>query len=158
MGLNYLDYFNTNQLKKVDELQRTIDFYMRWEVNGDEFENEQDFEDAVREKLENSGFDVLDKQNVKNTQEVVRGLFSENVKAQIPDISIQCAEGLVFLELKFRNTPANYEADIDKVNNYLEKGECAAAGVLFMDTTRYEGWKLCSKGRQDTYYYYWDLE
>lgn len=155
--MNYLDYFNTNPLKKIDELCQVIDFYMRWEVNGDEFGDEQDFEDVVREKLENSGFEVLDKQNVKNTQEAVRGLFSKNVKAQIPDISVQCAEGLVFLELKFCNTPSNYEADLDKVNNYLEKGECAAGGVLFMDTTRYEGWNVCSKGALNNYYYYWEL-
>lgn len=157
MGLNYFDYFNTNPLKTIDDLRSVIDFYMRWEINGDEFGDEQDFEDAVREKLEESGFEVIEKQNVKNTQEAVRGLFS-NIKAQIPDISVQCAEGLVFLELKRCNTPANYEADIDKVNNYLEKGECAAAGVLFIDTTRYEEWKLCTKGKLDTYYYYWDLE
>ena len=157
MGQNYFDYFKTSHLKTVEELDKVIKFFMRWEINGDNFDVEQDFEDAVREKLENSGFEVLEKQNVKNTQEAVRGLFS-NVKAQIPDISVQCEEGLVFLELKFRNTPANYEADIDKVNNYLEKGECAAAGVLFMATTQYEEWNVCAKGSLDNYYYYWELE
>lgn len=156
--MNYLDYFNTDRQKTIDELYSAVNYYMKWEANGDDFDDEQDFEDAVREKLENSGFEVLEKHNVKNTQESVRGLFSANVKAQIPDIAIQCAEGLVFLELKFCNTPAMYEADIDKVNNYLKKGECAAAGVLFMDTTRYEDWKLCVKGKQNRYYYYWDLE
>ncbi len=154
---NLYDKIRNSVRKSVDDLNRVIDFYMKWEVNGDDFSDEQDFEDAVREKLKKSGFRVLDKQNVKNTQESVRGLFSENVKAQIPDISVQCAEGLVFLELKFCNTPANYDADVDKTNNYLEKGECKAAGVLFMDTTQYEEWNACTKWTYDRYYYYWEL-
>lgn len=154
--MNYLDYISEPSLKSFDELRQTINYYMKWEVNGDEFENEQDFEDAVREKLEDSGFVVLEKQNVKNTQQAVRGLFS-NVKAQIPDISVQCAEGLVFLELKFCNTPANYNADIDKANNYLTKGECVAAGVLFMDATQREEWVACHKGTFNRYYYFLEL-
>lgn len=144
--------------KSIEELRQMVENYMKFTVNGNNFSNEQDFEDNIREMLEDAEFIVLEKHNVENTQAIGRQLFSENMKSKIPDISILCAEGLVFLELKFCNTPAMYQADVEKAARYLDEGECEAAGVLFMDTTQYPGWKRCLRGLRNKYYYYWELE
>lgn len=154
---NYLDFFGGKQKKSIDELRQTVENYMKFTVNGDNFSNEQDFEDDVRNMLEGADFIVLEKHNVENTQAIGRQLFSENMKSKIPDISVLCAEGLVFLELKYCSTPAMYEADMEKAAKYLEEGECEAAGVLFMDTTQYQGWKRCLRSFRNKYYYYWEL-
>lgn len=155
---NYFNLLGGQRKKSIEELRQTVENYMKFTVNGDNFSNEQEFEKNIRDMLEGADFIVLEKHNVENTQAIGRQLFSENMKSKIPDISILCAEGLVFLELKFCNTPAMYEADMEKVAKYLEEGECEAAGVLFMDTTQYQGWKRCYRGFRDSYYYYWELE
>ena len=55
-------------MKTINDLQTSVDFYMEWLVNGDNFEVEQDFEDDLREYLMNDGFDVMDKRNVEKYQ------------------------------------------------------------------------------------------
>ena len=141
-------------MKTINDLQTSVDFYMEWLVNGDNFEVEQDFEDDLREYLMNDGFDVMDKRNVENTNEAVsERLFSGRVEDQIPDIAVDCFNGLVFLELKFCDSPSLYSADVKKVNRFLEKNKCQAAGVLFLDNVKREGWKAC-RGNNDYNYYF----
>ena len=144
----------SDEINNISDLQRSVEFYMEWLVNGDVFEIEQDFEDDLREYLSNEGFDVLDKQNVENTNEAVAGrFFSGRVEDQIPDIAVDCFDGLVFLELKYCDGPALYNADVDKVNKFLEKDKCQAAGVLFLDNVKRDGWKVC-RGNNDYNYYF----
>ncbi len=142
--------------KYISELSSTIDKYMKNTVNGDLFENEQDFEDAVRKILKEKGFKVQEKQNVENAiKEVNERSFSGDVENKIPDIVIECREGLVFLELKFENSPAMYLDDRMKVLDYKKQQKCAVAGVLFLDMKQYHGWERCVAN--PAYYYYWDL-
>lgn len=142
--------------KYISELSSTIDQYMKNTINGDQFKNEQDFEDAVRKMLKEKGFKVQEKQNVENAiKEVNERSFSGDVENKIPDIVIECREGLVFLELKFENSPAMYLDDRMKVLDYKKQQKCAAAGVLFLDKKQYHGWERCVAN--PAYYYYWDL-
>jgi hypothetical protein len=143
-------------LNTIDELCTIIEHYMRFEVDGDNFRDEQHFENAVRAVLEQAGFKVQPKQDVKNTIASVNEKYFGDVNRQIPDISIQCKDGLVFLELKFKNTPQKYIEDIEKIANYLRLGKCDAAGVLFLDDTQYSGWEQCKKNPK--YYYFWQLK
>ena len=143
-------------LNTIDELCAIIEHYMKFEVDGDNFRDEQHFENAVRAVLEQAGFKVQPKQDVKNTIASVNEKYFGDVNRQIPDISIQCKDGLVFLELKFKNTPQKYIEDIEKVANYLRLGKCDAAGVLFLDDTQYSGWEQCKKNPK--YYYFWQLK
>jgi hypothetical protein len=48
--------------KCILELSSTIDKYMKNTIDGDQFEDEQDFEDDVREMLKAKGFIVQEKQ------------------------------------------------------------------------------------------------
>ena len=142
--------------KCISELNSTIDKYMKNTVNGDQFKNEQNFEDAIRTMLKDKGFKVQEKQNVENAiKEVNERSFSGELEREIPDIAVECREGLVFLELKFKNTDAMYSEDIRKVQDYREKKKCAAAGVLFLDKEQYRGWEHCVAN--PAYYYYLDL-
>lgn len=144
-----------SSLKTIKELSIAVNNFMRYEVDGDMFANEQDFENAVRTMLEQEGFVVLEKHNVENTRELVERHFSSDVNLQIPDISVQCKDGLVFLELKFKNTPNNYQADEEKISNYLKEKKCVVAGVLFLDEIHYKDWVQCQQNKK--YYYYWQL-
>ena len=142
--------------KCILELQSTIDYYMKNTINGDLLDDEQEFEDAVRTMLKDKGFKVQEKQNVENAiKEVNERSFSGEVENKIPDIAVECHEGLVFLELKLNDSEPLYIADTKKVQEYLDKKKCAAAGVLFLDMKQYHGWKHCMAN--PTYYYYWDL-
>lgn len=142
--------------KYISELSSTIDKYMKNTINGDQFENEQDFEDAIRTMLKDKGFKVQEKQNVENAiKEVNERSFSGEVENKIPDIAAECHEGLVFLELKLNDSEPLYIADTKKVQEYLDKKKCTAAGVLFLDIKQYHGWERCVAN--PTYYYYWDL-
>lgn len=147
------EYINT---KYISELSSTIDKYMKSTINGDQFEHEQDFEDAIRTMLKDKGFKVQDKQNVENAiKEISERRFSEKIEGKIPDIAIECCEGLVFLELKLNDPEPLYLDDRMKVQDYRDKKKCAAAGVLFLDMKQYHGWERCVAN--PTYYYYWDL-
>ena len=139
-------------MKTFEDLRRTIDKYMKYYINGDNFEDEQEFENDIRDMLIDEGFDILPKVCVSNAQAMSEGV--SNVKRQIPDITVNCEDGQAFLELKFCRDNTAYNSDIDKVNNYLAKGECEAAGVLFMDDNQ-EEWKLCLAN--STYTYFWAL-
>lgn len=142
--------------KCILELSSTIDKYMKNTINGDHFENEQDFEDAIRTMLKDKGFKVQEKQNVENAiNELNEKNFSEGIEKKIPDIAVECREGLVFLELKFKNTDAMYSEDMRKVQNYRVEKKCTAAGVLFLDEVQHYDWERCIAN--PTYYYYWDL-
>ena len=142
--------------KCISELQSTIDYYMKNTINGDLLDDEQEFEDAVRNVLKAKGFIVQEKQNVENAiKELNEKNFSEEIEKKIPDIAVECREGLVFLELKFKNTDAMYSEDMRKVQNYRVEKKCTAAGVLFLDKKQYHGWEHCVAN--PTYYYYWDL-
>ena len=142
--------------KCISELSSTIDKYMKNTINGDQFKNEQDFEDAIRTMLKDNGFKVQEKQNVENAiKEVNERSFSGELEREIPDIIVECREGLVFLELKLNDSEPLYIADIKKVQDYREKKKCAAAGVLFLDKEQYHGWEHCVAN--PAYYYYWDL-
>lgn len=142
--------------KCISELQSTIDYYMKNTINGDQFKNEQDFEDAIRTMLKANGFIVQDKQNVENAiNELNEKNFSEEIEKKIPDIIVECRKGLVFLELKLNDSEPLYIADIKKVQEYRDKKKCAAAGVLFLDMKQYHGWERCVAN--PAYYYYWDL-
>ena len=156
---NYLDFFGgiKGGLKSIDELRRVVGYYMRFEVDGDKFNDEQDFENEVRKLLKAHGFKIQDdKHNVENAiNEAKERLFAGRVEDKIPDIVVECAEGLVFLELKFKNTDTMYNSDIEKVQQYRKLKECAAAGVLFLDEKYILGWLQCQKNKK--YYYYWDL-
>lgn len=149
-------YVAKGQQKTIDDLCRVVENYMRLKVDGDKFTDEKHFERAVRDMLEQAGFKVQPKQDVKNTIASVNEKYFGDVNRQIPDISIQCKDGLVFLELKFKNTPQKYIEDIEKVANYLRLGKCDAAGVLFLDDTQYSGWEQCKKNPK--YYYFWQLK
>ena len=141
--------------KCISELSSTIDKYMKNTINGDQFENEQDFEDAIRTMLKDNGFKVQEKQNVENAiKELNEKNFSEEIEKKIPDIAVECREGLVFLELKFKNTDAMYSEDMRKVQNYRVEKKCTA-GVLFLDEERRYAWKRCIAN--SSYYYYWNL-
>ena len=142
--------------KYILELSSTIDKYMKNTINGDQFKNEQDFEDAIRTMLKDKGFKVQEKQSVENAiKEVSERHFSGKIEGNIPDIAVECREGLVFLELKLKNSAAMYLSDERKVQNYREKKKCAAAGVLFLDKEQYPNWVQCETNT--AYYYYWDL-
>lgn len=144
-----------NEKKTIDELYRAIEAFMEFDVEGDEYDVEQDFEDAIRTMLEEEGFNVLPKQDVENTQNSVEGLFSENVDRQIPDISVHCDEGLAMLEMKYCREPKDYEEDIRKVKNYIVQGKCRYGGVLFLDETPRANWNTC--GIDENYYYLWEI-
>ena len=142
--------------KYISELSSTIDKYMKNTINGDQFKNEQDFEDAIRTMLKDNGFKVQEKQNVENAiKEVNERSFSGELEREIPDIIVECREGLVFLELKLNDSEPLYVADRMKVQDYRDKKKCAAAGVLFLDMKQYHGWECCVAN--PAYYYYWDL-
>lgn len=142
--------------KCISELRSTIDHYMKNTIEGDLFENEQDFEDAIRTMLKDKGFKVQEKKNVENAiKEISERRFSGKIEGKIPDIIVECREGLVFLELKLNDSEPLYIADIKKVQDYREKKKCAAAGVLFLDKEQYHGWEHCVAN--PAYYYYWDL-
>lgn len=139
----------------IDALRLCVNLYMYNTIDGDKFKNEQEFEDDIRNMLKGVGFKVLEKHNVENTKIIYERDFAD-VEKQIPDIAIQCIDGLVFLELKFKRSPQVYLDDIEKVNNYLKKGKCAAAGVLFLDDVYRDRWKQCQKNHK--YYNYWQLD
>ena len=142
--------------KYISELSSTIDKYMKNTINGDHFENEQAFEDDVRKMLKAKGFIVQEKQTVENAiKEVSERHFSGKIEGKIPDIAVECREGLVFLELKLNDPEPLYLDDRMKVQDYRDKKKCAAAGVLFLDMKQYHGWEHCVAN--PTYYYYWDL-
>lgn len=142
--------------KYISELSSTIDKYMKNSVNGDQFKNEQDFEDAIRTMLKAKGFIVQEKQNVENAiKEISERSFSGELEREIPDIIVECREGLVFLELKFKNTDAMYSEDMRKVQDYRDKKKCAAAGVLFLDKEQHCRWERCLAN--PNYYYHWQL-
>ncbi len=156
---NYLDFFGgmKGSLKSIDELRLVVNNYMRYEVDGDKFNDEQEFENEVRKLLKAHGFKIQDdKHNVENAiNEAKERLFAGRVEDKILDIVVECAEGLVFLELKFKNTDTMYNSDIEKVQQYRKLKECAAAGVLFLDEGYRYGWLKCLKNPK--YYYCWDL-
>ena len=143
--------------KCISELRSTIDKYMKNTVNGDQFENEQDFEDAIRTMLKEKGFKVQEKQNVENAIKAINERsFSGEVENKIPDIAVECRDGLVFLELKLNDSEPLYIADITKVQDYRKKEECAAAGILFLDEEQYHSWERCLANPK--YSYLWDLK
>ena len=142
--------------KCISELQSTIDYYMKKTVNGDQFKNEQDFEDAIRTMLKAKGFIVQEKQNIENAiKELNEKNFSEEIEKKIPDIAVECRKGLVFLELKFKNTDAMYSEDMRKVQEYRDQKKSVAAGVLFLDKKQHPNWVKCEANTD--YYYYWNL-
>lgn len=140
------------------DLYTAIDEYMQKNVDGKQFAYERDFEMAVRKILKNSGFDIPEKQNIKNTKEdLINEDNSANIDSQIPDIVVKSAKGLVFLELKFQRELNRYIDDLKKVKAYLDEKKCSNAGVLFLDQTEkhFKGWKRCNKN--ETYSYLWCL-
>ena len=140
-------------MKTIDELHSYLDFYMTWKVNGDKFFIEQDFEDALREVLDDAGFEVLEKQDVEHANEAVSGrTMSGRVERLIPDIAVACEDGLVFLELKFCRELSAYDDDIEKCQRFLDEEKCAAAGVLFLDDEPRAGWKACRCNKDFNYY------
>ncbi len=142
--------------KTIDDLCRVVEHYMKYEVDGDCFSDEQHFENAVRAVLAQASFDVREKQDVKNAVESINERCFGDINRQIPDIEIHCADGLVFLELKFKRSPNVYQEDEEKCANYLKQGKCNAAGVLFLDDTERLNWKQCLKNTK--YYYLWKLQ
>lgn len=142
-------------MKTIDDLENAIRSYMDFDVEGSDFEVEQDFEDAVKEMLIDEGFKVLPKKNVENTNKLIEGTFSKNVDRQIPDISVECEDGIVMLELKFCREPSVYADDEDKVEGYLKADKCDVAGVLFLDDVMRKDWKTC--GMNDDFNYKFDL-
>ena len=149
-------YVAKGQQKTIDDLCRVVEHYMKYEVDGDCFSDEQHFENAVRAVLAQASFDVREKQDVKNAVESINERCFGNINRQIPDIEIYCADGIVFLELKFKRTPQVYQEDEEKCANYLKQGKCNAAGVLFLDDTERLNWKRCLKNTK--YYYLWKLQ
>ena len=142
--------------KYISELSSTIDKYMKNTINGDQFKNEQNFEDAIRTMLKDNGFKVQEKQNVENAiEEVNERSFSGELERKIPDIIVECREGLVFLELKLNDPKPLYIADTKKVQEYLDKKKCTATGILFLDKKQYPNWVQCKANT--AYYYYWYL-
>lgn len=144
--------------KTIQELLTFIDNYMSQTIDGDNFNAEQDFEDEIRAVLEEEGFEVLEKHNVRNIQKMLSEGIG-NVEDMIPDIVVDCAEETMFLELKYCNTIPMYDADIQKVQDYVAEEETRAAGVLFLDTNKMAGcvgWKMCAAN--DEYYYFFDYE
>lgn len=142
--------------KTIQELRQTVENYMKFQVDGDKFSSEQEFEDEVRAMLINAGFIVQDKHNVNNANKIAEERHFSRIEDQIPDIAVECAEGLVFLELKLKNNDAMYEMDKLKVRDFVIYKKCVAAGVLFLDEKYRQGWIQCQKNR--IYYYYWDLK
>lgn len=136
----------------IKDLFDTINDYMYNKVDGDDFELEQDFEDAIRDLLEEACFNVLPKKNVENTQKMIaeRRVYG-TVEDQIPDIAILCEDGLVFLELKLRATPQEYDEDIQKVNTYEKLGKCKVGGVLFLSEVQRQGWTTCQANKSYCY-------
>lgn len=134
----------------IKDLFDTINDYMYNKVDGDDFELEQDFEDAIRDLLETECFNVLPKKNVENTER----MFCEgvNVDNQIPDIAVKCDDGSVLLELKLRRSQADYDSDIQKVENYVDQEKCDVGGVLFLDNEEQEDWKTCNANPRYWYY------
>ena len=156
-GSNKLDRLKACANKKsISDLKITVGDYMKNTINGDQFEEEKDFEDDIREMLKAKGFIVQEKQNVENAiKEISERRFSGKIEGKIPDIAIECCEGLVFLELKLNDPEPLYLDDRMKVQDYRDKNKCTAAGVLFLDKKQYHGWEHCVAN--PTYYYYWDL-
>lgn len=144
--------------KTIQELLTFIDNYMSQTIDGDNFNAEQDFEDEIRAVLEEEGFEVLEKHNVRNIQKMLSEGVG-NVEDKIPDIVVDCVESLMFLELKYCNTLTMYENDILKAKRYVDEEKCCAAGVLFLDTNKMAGcgeWKMCAAN--DNYYYFFGYE
>lgn len=141
--------------KTVAELNAVVENYMKNVVNGDDFKDEQDFEDAVRKMLSEQRFEVLPKKNVNNITSMVRESQFSNVDDQIPDIVVNCKEGSVFIELKLRREEADYNSDIAKVKNYLSRKKCSYVGVLFLDDKIHVGWNQCQRNKK--YYYLWKI-
>ena len=143
-----------------------IESYMRWEVNGDDFQRENKdghrlehaFEDAVIEKLESENFKVLGKHNVRNTEKLLEEkLFAESVGNMIPDIAVVFGDKVALLELKYNNDITKYDQDEDKIKKYLPREKCIASGVLFLDYQYHKGWTLCLNSGDTNYYYFWRL-
>lgn len=135
----------------IKDLFDTINDYMYNKVDGDAFENEQDFEDAIRELLDENCFNVV---SSRHTVANVEKLLSEgvgNVEDQIPDIVVSCDDGVVFIELKLRRSPEDYESDIKKVQNYIKQGKCDDGAVLFLDNVRRQGWTICQANKAYNY-------
>lgn len=152
---NNFDSIRSKPEKTIADLRRTVDHYMRNGVDGDAFSNELEFENAVRRMLKESGFEVLDKHNVANTNAMVEERHFTDVDAQIPDLAVLCAEGLVLIEVKLRREESAYKSDIDKTSIYVRKHKCVAAGSLFLDNEYHTGWVRCLAN--DKYYYYWKV-
>ena len=149
---NTIKQLQNNQMHTYDDLCSTIEEYMEQSVDGEQFRLEEDFEEALRKFLRRDGFEVLDKRNVKNIKELCEVKSAVNVDAQVPDISIQCAEGLVFLELKFQRELNDYIDDLRKVQTFLKKKKCSNAGVLFLDNQKnHKEWKMCNKNSEYSY-------
>lgn len=154
-----------DSLHTIDNLRKIIDNYMTWDVNGKEFKTENAdghklefaFEDALREMLDNKGFKVFGKHNVRNINKLItEKYFSGDVDDKVPDIAVECINGLVLLEIKYCNKPEMYKRDDEKIAEYLRRDKCVAAGVLFLDEKQYPEWKKCYKNTD--YYYRWKLE
>lgn len=138
----------------IQELFNVIDNYMSEAIDGDDFELEQDFEDAIRAKLEEECFTVFPKRNVENTKELVEQRIFGVVDHQIPDIAVNCRDGLVFLELKFCSAMENYAMDVKKVETYYARKKCAAVAVLFLDEkNKRKDWSVCEKNKRYAYYF-----
>lgn len=151
-AIHTLEQLQKMQMHTYDDLCSTIEEYMEQSVDGKQFGIEKDLERALRDLLESDGFEVLEKRNVKNTQELCEVKSAVNVDAQVPDISIQCAEGLVFLELKFQRELNDYIDDLRKVQTFLKKQKCSNAGVLFLDNQKnHTDWKMCNKNSEYSY-------
>lgn len=153
---NFSDIMRNSFKKSVDELKQTVEFYMKWKIDGSTFSDEQAFEDDIRAMLKREHFEVLDKHNVENSLELLtERSYSGRVEDMIPDIVVDCSEGPVFLELKFCREMADYQADEEKCAKYLKAGKCIAAGVLFLDVKTREGWIRCFANYR--YNYLWKL-
>ena len=150
--IHTIEQLQKKQMHTYDDLYSTIEEYMTEAVDGEQFELEKDFERVLRDLLESYGFEVLEKRNVKNTQELCEVKSAVNVDAQVPDISIQCAEGLVFLELKFQRELNDYIDDLRKVQTFLNEKKCSNAGVLFLDNQKnHTDWNMCNKNSEYSY-------
>lgn len=151
-AIHTLKQLQKMQMHTYDDLCSTIEEYMTEAVDGEQFELEKDFERALRKFLRSNGFKVLEKRNVKNTQELCEVKSAVNVDAQVPDISIQCAEGLVFLELKFQRKLNDYIDDLKKVQTFFKEKKCSNAGVLFLDNQKnHKDWQMCNKNSEYSY-------
>lgn len=151
---NYLDFLGQKPVKTIEDLRQTVDKYMKYKVDGDKFEKEEDFEREVRDMLEREGFIVQPKKNVKNSM-LFEKLYSGDIDNQIPDIVVECKEGKVFLELKLRKDDNWYKSDITKVHDYLTYNKCVASGVLFLHKGFHANWIQCLNNLE--YWYFWRI-